>query len=501
MKTFEYDYIVIGGGISGLVACYNLAKKNRTKILLVERLPRLGGKIYTESYKHNGQSFLMERGAARFHKGQTHVMDLLKDLCLDTDIINYPSEITCGEGLFPLLSSISLRIREGNVSKMNDLTFIEYVEKYETIDVLKRLRKYTYYETLDKGNALYIAEKLIYHYGDIQYLTLRKGLSSIVDMVTSKIHSQNNVTIQCNMNAADVKRVRGGLVVSFSNKLQYISKNVIFAVPGKYLVGFSLFEHLKCDIESIYYKTLNRIYALLPKSTKRINREKVITSNDKLNTMKIINEQPALVSYCDGDCAKKWFDITSEKNIDTMIAKELSRIEKRNVKPKKTWSYYWPNSLGLWKPGSDYTRINRKMVNPLKHVYVCGDTFSLDQCWIEGALSTTMKVVDLCGKQNKKVRKNKTRKRNTKGGSKRTTYTMSDVRKHNTRDDGWIVLYNKVYNITDWIGKHPGGIIIEEYLGKNGTSAFEASGHPDYVRKNIFPKYQIGTLVSKTKKM
>ena len=57
MKTFEYDYIVIGGGISGLVACYNLAKENRTKILLAERLPRLGGKIYTESYKHNGKSF------------------------------------------------------------------------------------------------------------------------------------------------------------------------------------------------------------------------------------------------------------------------------------------------------------------------------------------------------------------------------------------------------------------------------------------------------------
>ena len=43
-----YDIIVIGGGIAGLYTTYKIHKKSpQTKVLLIEKENRLGGRIHT----------------------------------------------------------------------------------------------------------------------------------------------------------------------------------------------------------------------------------------------------------------------------------------------------------------------------------------------------------------------------------------------------------------------------------------------------------------------
>ena len=36
-------------------------------------------------------------------------------------------------------------------------------------------------------------------------------------------------------------------------------------------------------------------------------------------------------------------------------------------------------------------------------------------------------------------------------------YQMSDVRKHDTEDDCWLVIEGVVYDVTDFLPEHPGG--------------------------------------------
>lgn len=57
-------------------------------------------------------------------------------------------------------------------------------------------------------------------------------------------------------------------------------------------------------------------------------------------------------------------------------------------------------------------------------------------------------------------------------------YTLEQVSWHDTADDCWIVLNDKVYNITKLIRNHPGGFeVLLEQAGRDATLAFRSVGH------------------------
>ncbi|ELV10262.1 Fatty acid desaturase 2 [Tupaia chinensis] len=69
------------------------------------------------------------------------------------------------------------------------------------------------------------------------------------------------------------------------------------------------------------------------------------------------------------------------------------------------------------------------------------------------------------------------------------TFSWEEIQKHNLRTDKWLVIDRKVYNITKWSNRHPGGHrVIGHYAGEDATDAFRAF-HPnlDFVRKFMKP--------------
>lgn len=74
-------------------------------------------------------------------------------------------------------------------------------------------------------------------------------------------------------------------------------------------------------------------------------------------------------------------------------------------------------------------------------------------------------------------------------------YTLSEVQQHNSLDDCWMVIFDKVYNITDFVHEHPGGdFILYEYAGRDATHPFLSSRHGSSAYK-MLDKYWIGILV------
>lgn len=61
------------------------------------------------------------------------------------------------------------------------------------------------------------------------------------------------------------------------------------------------------------------------------------------------------------------------------------------------------------------------------------------------------------------------------------THSLASVAKHNKPHDCWVIIREKVYNVTAWVPQHPGGALIYINAGKDCTQLFD-SYHPLYVR-------------------
>ena len=71
-------------------------------------------------------------------------------------------------------------------------------------------------------------------------------------------------------------------------------------------------------------------------------------------------------------------------------------------------------------------------------------------------------------------------------------YTKEEVAQHNKRGDVWIIVYGRVYDVTDF-DDHPGGFnFLLDQAGKDATAPFE--GHEQKTIKEIMPRYYIGDL-------
>lgn len=75
-------------------------------------------------------------------------------------------------------------------------------------------------------------------------------------------------------------------------------------------------------------------------------------------------------------------------------------------------------------------------------------------------------------------------------------YTMSEVALHNTANDCWSVVRGQVYDLTSWIGKHPGGEkAITQLCGVDGTDKFVGKHGGSNLQENTLESFKIGDLV------
>ncbi|KAE8378346.1 hypothetical protein BDV26DRAFT_304336 [Aspergillus bertholletiae] len=71
---------------------------------------------------------------------------------------------------------------------------------------------------------------------------------------------------------------------------------------------------------------------------------------------------------------------------------------------------------------------------------------------------------------------------------------MQDVAAHKSKDDLWVAIHGKVYDITKYVRDHPGGAdILIDVAGTDATAAYEDVGHSEDADE-ILGTYLLGTL-------
>ncbi|CAH8475763.1 unnamed protein product [Heterobilharzia americana] len=72
-------------------------------------------------------------------------------------------------------------------------------------------------------------------------------------------------------------------------------------------------------------------------------------------------------------------------------------------------------------------------------------------------------------------------------------FNWTEVKKHQSLKDRWIVINNKVYDVTNWQNRHPGGRkVLGHYAGQDATVLYSISNR-EYAEK-FLGAYYIGDL-------
>ncbi|TKR81220.1 hypothetical protein L596_015130 [Steinernema carpocapsae] len=78
--------------------------------------------------------------------------------------------------------------------------------------------------------------------------------------------------------------------------------------------------------------------------------------------------------------------------------------------------------------------------------------------------------------------------------------TTQEVAEHNTNKSAWIIIGNKVFDVTKFLDEHPGGCeVLLEQAGQDGTEAFEDVGHSTDARQ-MRDEYLVGEIVESERK-
>ncbi|XP_068452132.1 cytochrome b5 type B isoform X2 [Clinocottus analis] len=71
-------------------------------------------------------------------------------------------------------------------------------------------------------------------------------------------------------------------------------------------------------------------------------------------------------------------------------------------------------------------------------------------------------------------------------------YTLEEIRVHSISSDSWLIIHDKVYDITSFLEEHPGGEeVLLEQAGSDATESFEDVGHSTDARE-MLQQYYVG---------
>lgn len=455
-----YDYIIVGGGISGLFTAYKLSETGKS-ILLVESTNRWGGRIYTKVEK--GVQF--DLGAGRIANTHTKVMSLLNDLNLKDDLIELPDKINYKiQGPKINFYSYVTKVLEG--SKVYSKKYLQTINLLQLcIDILgqkqsKLLQAKLGYDSEFLSLNAYSGIKSLKKdlFSSTKYFILKKGLSSITDTLVNRLQVKENITMKLDTNVTDI-----GKNYIQINKKKIHGLRIVCCVPYLSLKEYPKFKEVD-GLDSVEPIPLLRIYAVYPKDKSGKvwfhNLPRTITDNYIRHIIPIDYEKGLImISYTDGLYATMWQNLTKlgNKVLVDHLHKEVKQVlGKSPPKPTFITSYYWNAGVHMWKPGYDMNEIHKKMLQPFdkEKVYIANECYSKHQSWIEGCLDTCYDVLELMSSDFK-------RSLPKKGGGKpkrrSKLYTIQEVLKKRN----WIVMDIKgklrIYDVGKWLKDHPGG--------------------------------------------
>lgn len=522
--------VIVGGGISGLYAAYELSKNNdASNISIYEKTGRLGGRIYTVK---NGLTY--DIGAGRFAYNHKYIVKLINELKLSDKMLSIPSknhyfingkyirsdikllkhfEIENYKSLSDIWKDIYKMAKKTPNDYMNKVSVETFIKKHFGENICQLLKfKVGYGSKFSNTKAITALNALKNDYGILggKHFILMGGAEMMIDELR-KILTHRGCKIYLNHEVHKIDPKKKNIIVMHSNESKEVSyENIIFSTDIHGLRKIQNVPLSKKLLKSVESSPLMRIYAVYPKKDGKLWFDDISKVNTDLDIQFIIpiNKENGLImiSYTTDSKAEIWNNLTSEHELNTKLEETLQHIfpDKDIPKPTHLKSHFWRFGVHNWNLRADIPRVNGELLKHEKNnIFVAGEMFSNHHAWVEGGLQSVQSILPRIkfSNENQKIKTRITKKQTS--NNKLPLISKKELEKHNTSKSLWSVLKHSrekimyVYDLTEWQKTHPGGTMaILSIGGKDGTEKFMNNPvhNIEKIEDNILTKYRIGIL-------
>ena len=407
------DTLIVGGGLAGLSLAESLANSKHADndILVLERYAPWGGRVAT--YRDKARGFQYEIGAGRIFHAHKRVGALVERFGLHTFPINTEQTFNGHVNPFQPLFEPVRQLLESIPQEQLQLHTIEELVPKELREVFQYYPYWAEIHMLRADLALPLfapkATMAAHSTTKADYYGVVEGLDSITTHLKESAEKAGAV-LKHRYKVTDIRRIADDLfeITGLKGKkavakpFKYHARRVIVATCRCEWDDFTVLKDMPF-LKQLSTSALLRIYAVYP--TPWFDDIKMVTNNPIRYIIPIQKEKGlVMISYTDGKDTEHWRALEG-KALEDELQAQLHIIFPDRTIPNPTYlqKHDWKGGCTYWLPGDyDPKDASKFAQNPSTNVYVCGESVSMTQTWMEGALESSEYVAHLIKNQTPK---------------------------------------------------------------------------------------------------
>jgi protoporphyrinogen oxidase len=423
----SYDLIIVGAGIAGLyTGLYYIKKHPKHKVIILEKYDYIGGRIVT----YSKPPYQWEIGAGRIASNHYKVKKLMDTYGLTWVPISSDSSWLDGPGakiesnpfnkLIPVLMS-PLASLPSHILATHTLAQLLKVIHGSTI-ANTFIKQFPYWAEVNTLRADLALQSFSEEMGSkATFGVCVEGLQAIVSHMANEFIKLGGI-IQLKTTVKNI--IKQTVILKDNNRLS--GKNIVLALHASALKQIPSLATWK-PLKYLAMEPLVRIYAVFPTGSGSsgvwFHSESNLTKNGMPNTSsgvwfsdlgKIVTKNKIryiipidpkkgsiMISYTDGADAKYWisrYNKGGQKEVQEEVMNEIRKLFPTRFIPDPILFkvYPWTEGCTYWLPGKyDPIEMSKAAHCIRSGLYCCGESISLRQAWMEGALESAEEVCKL----------------------------------------------------------------------------------------------------------
>jgi hypothetical protein len=419
----SYDLIVAGAGIAGLYVATTYLRKHPThSVLVVERNRLIGGRVSTHHPTIKGKNtvYQLEAGAGRIPVSHKRVIGLIKAYGLTFQPWRAPKALV---DPFPDLAAVYLppllQLSHAVLGANTLDTLLEKVYGKENTDSFLCMFPYwAEMRTLRADVALDAFLRGPLGSSSQGWGGCAEGLSALTDRMGEDVAKRGGV-IRLRTSLVEVQYHQKGVEVCVQEKGEKSQKEKEWMACTKLVVALDVesLRHVKGlgsnlpVLRQLKAEPLLRVYAIFPTGKQKpwfTGMAKVVVPTPIRFFIPMDEAKGvAMISYTEGQDALYWMRMKDKGVREKALMAELRRTfpEKEIPDPLAVFFYGWEQGCTYWLPSKDTAssysveEASASSVQPFSGVplYLCGESFAVQQSWMESALVQAERVLRQMG--------------------------------------------------------------------------------------------------------